>query len=91
MDFFLLQFPVETCAKSESFWLLLRWNIIQQITYNYVAIFNLQSPASPMSSRKAAREAQLSHSDGETEATELKKEICRKDIKVGSDFKAQSV
>lgn len=56
-----------------------------------MAIFNLQSPASPMSSRKAAREAQLSHSGGETEATELKKEICRKDIKVGCDFKAQSV
>ena len=40
---------------------------------------------------KSAREAQLSHSDRETEATELKKEICRKDIKVGSDFNAQSV
>lgn len=41
--------------------------------------------------KKAAREAQLSHSDRETEATELKKEICRKDIKVRCNFKAQSV
>lgn len=44
LDFYLLRFPVETCIKSESFWLLLRLNIIEQITYNYVAVFNLQSP-----------------------------------------------